>query len=527
MPAYWLAVSSMVNDISVNLGLMPTKPGDDKSFIRKVGKTQVLDGGEIKTLSEELPDGVMSESGFINVVAMIRRNYTLKRIAQYQPSIGEKGNTIYNGYNLKRDKDGKIIEQALPSYPVIEPSITGLLQLATTAPLEKFTVEYVGLVDKSQKSLKPDSVEALGDVILDNTSSVMGGIWDGIISNIQDQVNNGPEKRAVKEMYDENGEFIGDGSPKAKNSIEAFKALERFTADSGLTYVVVEVDAPSSPSETFSNSVESSPIASAVNASSSIGRKLKYSLAGGNIAGGALESVTESITDLAAGTLNGFSFGITNFVENLFHGVNMEAPSQWSGSESSLSNVEYKMQLVSPYPHPYSQLKNLYIPMCTILAGVLPLKAGNRSHVSPFLVRLYDRGTNVVNMGIISNVTVSRAFTNQGYDTDSKPLSFEITFTITNLEEILSMPMASGSTGLFGLADQVGTSQYTDYMASLTGLSIDLSQNHAFLGSKAKLGLAKLSRSFEANKQYHVLRAAETAGTISSLFTKSVDYRRN
>ena len=87
------------------------------------------------------------------------------------------------------------------------------------------------------------------------------------------------------------------------------------------------------------------------------------------------------------------------------------------------------------------------------------------------------------------------------------------------------MPMASGATGLFGLNTITGGSQYSDYLASITGLSIDMAQSHAFMGTKFRLGGQKISRSYKANMDYRKVKAAEFVGSFSSVFAKDVDFR--
>ena len=130
------------------------------------------------------------------------------------------------------------------------------------------------------------------------------------------------------------------------------------------------------------------------------------------------------------------------------------------------------MQLVSPYGNPISQMINIYIPMCMILAAALPLSTGKQSYTSPFLLELYDQGKAQTRLGIIDSLSFVRGTTNLGFSKNKNFMSVDVTFTVADLSSVMHMPLTSGFSlnPLKGIMDE--DTVYTDYLHVLAAATL-------------------------------------------------------
>jgi hypothetical protein len=117
-------------------------------------------------------------------------------------------------------------------------------------------------------------------------------------------------------------------------------------------------------------------------------------------------------------------------------------------SSISLPTHTFKMKLVSPYGNPVSQLINIYIPLASIMAGSLPLATGMSSYTSPFLCRMFVRGYQHINMGMITSLDIAKGTTNLPYNRSWKPLGVEVSFTVTDFSKIFALPVGHDLTSM-------------------------------------------------------------------------------
>ena len=110
------------------------------------------------------------------------------------------------------------------------------------------------------------------------------------------------------------------------------------------------------------------------------------------------------------------------------------------------------------------------IPLCSILAGALPLATGKQSYTSPFMLEMYDRGRNIVRLGMIESITVTRGTGNVGFNNEGQALGLEVSFSIKNLSSIVAMPVAPGFSLFKGVFDSENA--FTDYMLCLSGVKL-------------------------------------------------------
>ena len=291
--------------------------------------------------------------------------------------------------------------------------------------------------------------------------------------------------------------------------------------EDGGAFVTLRVNSTGPVSETFSNTVVESDLASKFNSMSSSNKAAYFSFSGGNLLGGAVGAVVGGVAgavkDFVAGGLNAFNVG---GLLALGGSAFVNIPKHWENSQASLNKTAYTINLVSPYGNPISQMMNIYIPLSLILAGCLPQATGKQSYTSPYLVQLYDRGRQQTRLGMIESVSVTRGTTNLGFNKEGNAMGVDVTFSIVDLSSVVAMPTSMKGylrdlNPLEGIFDDDNI--YSDYLNVLSSLSL---YDQFYTSSKLKLRLARKVRSYEQifSKARAAMIFRDNVGFIDVLF---------
>jgi hypothetical protein len=198
-------------------------------------------------------------------------------------------------------------------------------------------------------------------------------------------------------------------------------------------------------SENFSNQTTESELSNKINSMSSQSRSTNFSFGNGNIVGGALGKVVGGVMsaakDFAAGI--GESLEISGLAA-LGGAAFVDIPKHWQSSQAQLPRSSYTIHLTSPYGNPISQMLNMYIPLCMLLAGALPLSTGKQSYTSPFILELYDQGRCQTRLGMIDSLQVTRGTGNLGFNNEGHAMGIDVTFSVVDLSSIMHMPISEG-----------------------------------------------------------------------------------
>jgi hypothetical protein len=256
--------------------------------------------------------------------------------------------------------------------------------------------------------------------------------------------------------------------------------------------VVFYLDGFNSISESFTNEVTESSIASQINGVSDTAHELNFLLAGNDsvlakIADNvtdAVDSVTTALSDVL-GDLGGGIIGslADNGVNSLANGGKIVFPQIWSNSSYSRTYT-LDLKLRSPDHDSLSIYLNIIKPYCKILCMCLPRVMENEDHynansyMSPFLVKAFSKGMFNIDMGMITSLSVTKGAECQWND-DGLPTQIDISLDITDLYSSLAM---SGfeSTGLIGnpfkatkqIVKIVNNTAYMDFLANMAGLNV-------------------------------------------------------
>lgn len=193
-------------------------------------------------------------------------------------------------------------------------------------------------------------------------------------------------------------------------------------------------------SDSFSNSTSQLEIGNAYKSAVGTVRNFKFSLSGGNLLPG-LDSVLAVAKNVVAGALDGATFGLSSVVMSALSGAFVDFPEKWEESTANLYTANYNIKLIAPYGNMISQLQNIYIPLAMLLAGALPLSVGKASHASPMICNLFSKGVQNIELGIITDISITRGTSNLPFDSWRRPLAIDVSFTVKDLSPIVAVPI--------------------------------------------------------------------------------------
>ena len=274
------------------------------------------------------------------------------------------------------------------------------------------------------------------------------------------------------------------------NSIAGFAGLQGFMGQHWGT-LAFYADCGDQVDDSFGNSTTQSQLASSINSLSDWAKELNFlvgtagsnmgleldELIGGGESGltGALESATEMVNK-AIGSNNIVS-NILSKTQTILSGGRLIFPEIWADSSYSKS-YSCRMKLVSPSGDKLSVYLNILVPIYHILALALPRQSltAAEGYFSPFLIRAYSKGLFNIDMGIISDLSITKGAEGE-WTEDGIPTVAEISFTIKELYNNLSMSVweqssLEGSEGA-GSLNILSNIAELDYIANSCGVNIN------------------------------------------------------
>lgn len=241
--------------------------------------------------------------------------------------------------------------------------------------------------------------------------------------------------------------------------------------------------------ETMSNSSTDSSLAQSMSGYSQQANEIIF-LLGEDSGVKALKSVRDQISGGATMNFNmGGTSGIMsdlskNGISTILHGGKLLFPKIWSDSNFSRS-YNFTIKLRCPYHDNYSIFLDIIIPLIHLIALVLPRslhKDGKGSqenpnaYKAPFLVRAYMKGLFNIDMGLITDMTITRGAECQWND-DGLPTQVDVTMSIEDLYQTMKMTDPYKDDGGFSISlgaasAIVSNDAMVDYLANLCGLSV-------------------------------------------------------
>ena len=238
------------------------------------------------------------------------------------------------------------------------------------------------------------------------------------------------------------------------------------------------VDTDSSVSESFGNSTTQSMLSSTVNSISDMGRELNFLLGYGASATGIeafndadvasnIENVQNTISKLLGS--GNFLSNLANHLTTVASGGKLIFPEIWNDSIFSRSyNCEFKF--ISPDPSKLSVYLNVLVPLFHLLGLVAPQSAdmNPNGYSNPFLVRAIYKGFFNIDMGIITDMSVTRGAECQ-WTPEGIPTSITVSISIKDLYSAMSI---TGTDNKNFRYDTLNNTALMDYIANLCGINI-------------------------------------------------------
>lgn len=384
MPLYWNAVQTIVNQIAVNMGVVPRIGGT--STAQQLTAGYQFDAAAQTQLHQLLPD-VINAGGSIDVYAMANRCQRLARLHR------NNMDQAFNADNL---------------------NLTSAVQRAYTQTLKD--TGGSGWSNYLQK-------------------------WLGSSQAIPQAAGSGGDSSTTESL---NNDANGTTAPNQAYDDGFFQFLGA-EMDDGSAFVSFRVNATGPVGESFSSQAQESEIAQKINSISSQARSAEFDLANGNLGGGAIGSMITgafgAVGNLIKGGLDSLHLsGLAALGGAAF----VDIPRSWQSSAASLPRMNYTINLVSPYGNRVSQLLNLYVPLAMLLAMALPISTGKQSYTSPFLCEIFDRGRCQSRLSMVESLSITRGTGNTGFNRQGHAMGIEVNISFMDMSTVLAMPISQG-----------------------------------------------------------------------------------
>lgn len=195
-----------------------------------------------------------------------------------------------------------------------------------------------------------------------------------------------------------------------------------------------------SVSETISTDTAQSPLDQYFNQVNDFASTINYFTGYGFNLGSDSSSITESLREALNIGGTGLS-GIVDIGKNIVKGGKIVTPMMLTGSTYGKS-ISCSMKFVSPYGAPLAVFLRCIIPICHILALTFPKQVSDNMYTYPFVVQASQLGQFHVDLGIITNLTITRGGgDNTSWTVNSLPTEWDVTFDIVPLiNELMITP---------------------------------------------------------------------------------------
>lgn len=179
--------------------------------------------------------------------------------------------------------------------------------------------------------------------------------------------------------------------------------------------------------------------------------------------GEGLDSAVGALGKIVEPATGGFLSNLFNGAIQSLKGQKMIYPDIYRNSNSSM-DYEFSITLSSPYGDMYNYFMNIIVPLLHLIGLVAPRMVTANSIASPFLVQAFIPGMCTCQLGIISQMTITKNPTGKHVSVHGFPLTVKVNFTVKELYNAMAIsPAHDPASFLFN-------ETLNDYMANLAGL---------------------------------------------------------
>ena len=245
------------------------------------------------------------------------------------------------------------------------------------------------------------------------------------------------------------------------------------------------VDGLNSISDSYSNSTRESSLVSMINGPSDLAKEINFITNFGNnksmIAALANEDEYKSTFSEIQSTIDSFNSGtgVLNAVlgnyTTVLSGGKLIFPEIWNDSDYDRSySIDIKLR--SPEADDVSIFLNIIVPLIHLIALTAPRDfdgtANSNGYVAPFLVRAFFRSLFNIELGIITDLSVSKGGEGNWAASSNLPTSVDVSITIKDLYK--SMYMTGMDRSNVGYAKLVANDGEMEQLMTLAGVSSNI-----------------------------------------------------
>lgn len=465
MPLYWKACTSMLNQILINMGIVPRVFRTKHGNLNNLGKVSGFDfsmytPNERSQLANLLP-GLWRADGTVDLFYLANRA-TRKQI-RWQ----------------------KALEARLESTVNRDSAITAIQKHGN------------------------NWTDRAGDSSQSNIKTYLDSYFKSGLGTDQPDHNNGVEK-AGNYTVDDTGDTGTTPPTKAGTTpvdvekpmtfMESIESHLYSELRDGGSFIGFKVNHNGAVGESFSSSFKDNGLAGFLNGFSAQTNDARFTLSGGQTGIPGVDALISGAQSVMAGAIAGTGIGGLASIA-LGQGF-VDVPQHWAGSTVSLPRETYTINLRSPYGHPVARIQNLIIPLVCLLNMALPHSAGSQSYTSPFLIEAFSKGRSQTRLGMVDSMSIQRGVGNVGWTRDKQPLGIDVTFSIVDLSPLMHIPIeaaldAGDLTNPAAAVNKLLTddTNFSDYLNILSGMGLNeqiyTSDKLARVLAKTKLDVAQ------------------------------------
>ena len=467
MGSFWNRATMIGNAFAANMGIVQplwanTAGTDDMDEVLKADD----ENEDYREYAYRKTGGIVKRNGAIDYYLLANGPQRIaNRMNKDIRQIAEESTT--------KEEHRKRIMEYLTTKKVADP---GGIPLRTY--LEKFHTSVFGNLDKADVSDLPTDI-AKEDISEVTTAQAPAAETPPADGEQPAGAAEAPAASAGPDMVDDS-KSQGMMTKWVANAAGGFDRIRGWAAegseymkadlDYGSQFVTFRVDDTGSVSESFTSQTRESEIQSTLNGFSKGWRSKSFSFAGGNTGIWLLDQAKTAVSGFITGGLDAVHL---SGLYALMGASYVDIPHHWEDSMASFPTLSYSCDLIPASGNDLARLISIYTPVSLALAIGLPMSTGGATYTAPFYCQIYDRGRNIIRLGMMDSLSLEWGVTNLGFNNDMKPLSCRMSFGFKDMSNVLHAP---ADTGFDILKPWKGVitddTKFTDYLGMRSSLSM-------------------------------------------------------
>lgn len=450
----------------------------------------------IDTTDMRPSDGPLGVQFTTNIMAETPILSIMPGLPDYLPDLNseeriKKTGALVDGMNEASEKTANIAKSVLDAetedirFFDFSPAVGEYLLYANF--LCRMCAMYIGIGDKQVPGAPPGP----------NSTYSKFNWFNWHLSNAYNQQSTAPNIKTsfdvIKSQFEslfssKNGGQVTDGYDALQGSMNQIDLNTNSLAYADSYFMEFFIKPPQF-SDSFSNSTDTSALASGLQSASGMAKEFNFLLgaSGAEFGKNAEESMSNMMDYLkaqntAGGAMNDFVKRLIGGSQSIIKGGNLIFPEIWSSSSYD-RDFQVSINLSTPYGDPESIFLNIMVPYMFLLALVLPRQMSVNAYTSPFIVRATVPGFFYCNMGIIKSMSIERGGDGTAWSVQGLPTEVNITLSISDLYNALSMSKFSNMKNIY---NALYNTQLFDFIGVQCGANLrssDLLKKLSFIKS--------------------------------------------